>query len=113
MHHKTASCVCWWREQLTVTAYTLLQIPNLGDGRVLSTCAEEVAEAIELNTAIAALVEERKGLLVVGRSLGIVCVRTHVVLQVCDFECDDAEEKQPRANRRDVGGVGSISGDVR
>lgn len=66
-------------QALTVTAHTLLQIPYLGHGWVLATGAQEIAEAIEHDTSSAALVEEREGLLVVGRSLRVVRVRRHFV----------------------------------
>lgn len=64
------------REQrLTVTTNALLQLPDLGHGWVLATGAQEVAEVVEGDTAVAALVEQRESLLVVGRSLCIVIRR--------------------------------------
>lgn len=52
--------------RLTVTADALLQVLDLGHGGVLATGAQEVAEVVESDTAIAALVEQRESLLVVG-----------------------------------------------
>lgn len=52
--------------RLTVTADALLQVLDLGHGRVLAAGAQEVAEIVESNTAVAALVEQRESLLVVG-----------------------------------------------
>lgn len=51
---------------LTVTTDALLQVPDLGHGRVLATGAQKVAEVVEGDTAVAALVEQRESLLVVG-----------------------------------------------
>lgn len=58
----------WLGEEprLTVAADALLQVPDLGHGRVLATGAQEIAEVVEGDTAIAALVEQRESLLVVG-----------------------------------------------
>lgn len=57
----------WGRSpRLTVTTDALLQVPDLGHGRVLATGAQEVAEVVEGDTAVAALVEQRESLLVVG-----------------------------------------------
>lgn len=55
--------------RLTVTTSLLLEVPDLGHGRVLAAGAEEVAELVERNAAIAALVEELEGFPVVGRGL--------------------------------------------
>ena len=68
----------WGRSpRLTVTTDALLQVPDLGHGRVLATGAQKIAEVVEGDTAITALVEQRESLLVVCRGLSIV-VRSHV-----------------------------------
>lgn len=63
--------------QLTFAARRLFEILNLGQCRVLSASTEKVAEAVSSYPAITALVEEGKGLLVVGGSLRIERVRRH------------------------------------
>lgn len=50
---------------LTVSTNALLKVADLSEGGVLAACAEEVAQRLELNTAVTALVEESEGLLVV------------------------------------------------
>lgn len=55
--------------RLTFTASLLLKVPNLGHGRVLAAGAKEVAELVERNAAVAALVEELKSFPVVRRGL--------------------------------------------
>jgi len=62
---------------LTISANVLLQVVNLRQRGVLAASAEQVSQAVEGDTAVAALVEERKGLLVVGRSLCVERVRCH------------------------------------
>jgi hypothetical protein len=52
---------------LTVRAHLLLEITDLRHGRVLSTCAQEVAERVEGDSPVAAFVEEGEGFLEVGR----------------------------------------------
>jgi hypothetical protein len=44
--------------QLTVSANALLKVADLGEGRVLAACAQEVAQGVDLDTAVTALVEE-------------------------------------------------------
>lgn len=66
---------------LTVTTHALLQIANLSHCWVLAASAQQIAEVVELDTAIAALVEQRESLLVVGRSLSVVLIRSH------DYDC--------------------------
>jgi hypothetical protein len=51
--------------QLTVSADALLKVADLGEGRVLAACAQEVAQGVDLDTAVTALVEESECLLVV------------------------------------------------
>jgi hypothetical protein len=62
-------------EKRTVGANTTLQVANLSKGRVLSTCAQEVAQCAAVDTAVAALVEELEGFAVVcgGRVAVIHC----------------------------------------
>ncbi len=62
---------------LTFAADALLQIANLGEGRVLPAGAEEIAELVEDDAADAASVEERERLLVVGGRLRATEVRSH------------------------------------
>ena len=62
---------------LTVATGCLLEVSDLSQRGVLTTCAKQVAQAVTSDTAIAALIEEGKGLLVVGGSLRIVLVRRH------------------------------------
>jgi hypothetical protein len=69
------------RAELTVTTDILLQIRQLGQGRVLSAGPEKVAEAIERDATVAALVEQAESLLVVGRSL--IVVRRHCLCALC------------------------------
>lgn len=57
---------------LTVTTNILLQVADLCQGRILTTGPEQVAQAVELDTTVAALVEQRESLLVVGRSLPFI-----------------------------------------
>lgn len=66
--------------ELTVAANALLEVADLGEGRVLAACAQEVAQGVDLDTAVAALVEESECLLVVCcvglihcLSLGLLC----------------------------------------
>lgn len=71
--------------EVEVTANALLQIANLGHSRVLTACAQQIAEVVELDTAIAALIKQRECLLVVGRGL-VVRVRSHVeegMIRIC------------------------------
>jgi hypothetical protein len=49
----------------TVVANTTLQVANLSKCRVLSTCAQKVAQCAAVDTAVAALVEELEGFAVV------------------------------------------------
>jgi hypothetical protein len=51
--------------RLTVSANALLKVADLGEGRVLTACAQEVAQGVDLDTAVTALVEESESLLVV------------------------------------------------
>ena len=50
---------------LTVSANALLKVADLGEGGVLAACAQEVAQGVDLDTAVTALVEESECLLVV------------------------------------------------
>lgn len=65
--------------ELTIATDVLLQIPNFRHRWVLATGSQQVAQVIEGNATVSALVEQRESLLVVGRSLSIVIVRSHVV----------------------------------
>ena len=66
---------CWRRQplrlpvcslcRLTVSANALFEVVDLSEGGVLTAGAEEVAQRVDLNTAVAALVEEGECLLVV------------------------------------------------
>lgn len=61
-------CVSWsivLLPRLTVSANALLKVADLSEGGVLAACAKEVAQGLELNTAVTALVEESESLLVV------------------------------------------------
>lgn len=80
---------------LTVTTNALLQIANLGHGRVLTACAQQVAKVVELNTAITALVEQRERLLVVGRGL-VVRVRSHNGRNDSNLLQRRGERKEPK-----------------
>ena len=51
--------------RLTVSANALLEVTDLSEGGVLAACAQEVAQRLDLNTAVTALVEESESLLVV------------------------------------------------
>jgi hypothetical protein len=57
-----------WRIH-TVCANTALEIGNLSQCRVLSTCAEEVTQRTAVDTAVATLVEELESFAVVGGGL--------------------------------------------
>lgn len=61
--------VCSEIDRRTIIADTLLKLMNLCKGRVLTARAEQVSERRQLYTPIATLVEQRKGLFVVGRCL--------------------------------------------
>lgn len=63
---------------LTVASHVLLQVADLRQGRVLTASAQQVAEAVERNASVTALIEQRKRLLVVGGSLRVEVVRSHV-----------------------------------
>ena len=54
-------CIC----KLTVSANALLKVADLGEGGVLAACAQEVAQGVDLDTTVTALVEESESLLVV------------------------------------------------
>ena len=56
-------------EERTVVANTALQVANLSKCRVLSTCAQKVAQCAAVDTAVAALVEELESFAVVGGGL--------------------------------------------
>ena len=64
---------------LTVPADILLEVTDLRKGGILSASAQEITEAVERNAAVSTLVEERECLLVVGRSLSVVLVRSHCI----------------------------------
>jgi hypothetical protein len=85
--------------ELTVCAYPSLKIPNLGERRVLSTCAEEVAESCAVNAAVSALVEELEGFAVVGGGLG------HVI-HCCSFAFVYCAESRLWLRRREGGSGG-------
>jgi len=53
-------------------------------GRVLAACAKEVAEGIEGDTAIATLVEQRKGFFVVGGCLRLGLI-SQLLVRMCDW----------------------------
>ena len=53
----------------TVCANAALQIPNLSERRVLSTCAQQIAKRTAVDTAVAALVKELECFAVVCRGL--------------------------------------------
>jgi hypothetical protein len=61
---------CLERAQHTITTSALLKIANLGQRWVLAAGAQEVTEGFELNSAGAALVEQREGFFVVCAGLG-------------------------------------------
>jgi hypothetical protein len=65
------------RSVLTFAANVLLEVLDLGEGRVLAAGTEKITEAVNSDTAVSALVEQGKSLLVVGRSLRIKLVRRH------------------------------------
>ena len=62
---------------LTVSADALLEVSDLGQRRVLAARAEQIAEAVERDAAVAALVKERKCLFVVCGRLRVVLVGRH------------------------------------
>ena len=62
---------------LTVTADILLEVLDLSECWVLPASAKQITKAVERNTTVAALVEKGESLLVVGRSLSVVLVRSH------------------------------------
>lgn len=62
---------------LTITVDVLLEVLDFREGRVLAASAEKIAQALESDTAVTALVKQGKSLLVVGRSLRFKCVRIH------------------------------------
>jgi hypothetical protein len=51
--------------RLTVSANALLEVANLSESGVLAASAQEVAQRVDLNTSVAALVEQSECLLVV------------------------------------------------
>lgn len=63
--------------RLTIGAKALLEVLDLSLRRVLAAGTEQIAKGVEAAAAVAALVEERESLLVVGRSLGVKLVRCH------------------------------------
>jgi hypothetical protein len=62
---------------LTISSDTLLKVLDLRKRGVLAAGTEEVTEAVNSNTAVTALVEQGESLLVVGRSLIFLVVRSH------------------------------------
>lgn len=54
---------------LTVSTNTMLEVTDLRQRRVLSACAEQVAERFECDASVAALVEQGEGFFVVCRCL--------------------------------------------
>src|SRR3569833_2210921 len=79
---------------LTVAADVLLEVADLVQRRVLAAGAEQIAEAVESDAAVASLVEQGEGLLVVGRCLGVVLVRSHGFVCISGLRdvCDVGEE---------------------
>ena len=82
-------CVAYWANigvdvdvkvngRLTITAHILLEVSNLRKRGVLSASAQEIAEAVQGDAAIASLVKQRECLLVVGRSLVTFVISGHV-----------------------------------
>jgi hypothetical protein len=72
----------------TVSAYTALEIRDLSECRVLSACAQQVAEGTAVDAPVAALVEELECFAVVGGGLMVVihyvlCTVVAVVVFVC------------------------------
>ncbi|KAI6757561.1 hypothetical protein HG531_003386 [Fusarium graminearum] len=65
------------RSLLTFATNVLLEVLNLGKSRVLATGAQKITEAVNSDTAVSALVEQGKSLLVVGRSLRFKLVVRH------------------------------------
>jgi len=61
-------------ERRTITGDIFFEIPDLGERRILPAGAEEIAQTVQGDTAVASLVEQAESLLVVGRSL-VVLVR--------------------------------------
>lgn len=76
-----------WEERRTVSAYAALEVRDLSQSRVLSACAQQVAEGAAVNTPIAALVEELERFAVVGGGLVVVihCVLVRFVVFVRMF----------------------------
>lgn len=68
----------FWGSKRTITADRSLQITNLGERGVLAAGAQEVAERVKGDAAVAALVEEGESFFVVCG--GLVGVRHFVVL---------------------------------
>lgn len=68
-----AGYVVWTKEGLhTITTDRSLQITDFSERRVLATRAQEVAERVKSDTAVAALVEEGEGFFVVcGGLVGV------------------------------------------
>ena len=92
---------------LTVSANALLKVADLGEGGVLAACAQEVAQGVDLDTAVTALVEEGEGLLEVGglrllvghawlvSGLTAVCLRLWVCSAgVCDCAVPGVREDE-------------------
>lgn len=62
---RCGSCPIVLLSRLTVSANALLEVADLSEGGVLAACAKEVAQRLDLNTAVTALVKEGECLLVV------------------------------------------------
>jgi hypothetical protein len=66
----------------TVGAYTTLQVTNFSKCRVLSTCAQKIAQCAAVDTAVAALVEELEG-------FAVVCGGLVTVIHCCSVLFSD------------------------
>lgn len=101
------------RFALTVAAHLALKILDLGQGGVLATGAQEVAQVGEGDTAVAALVEEGEGLLevgalrlLVGHAASVDCVFCGWMEWLCAEECSDCDGASRSAAAREcVDGV--------
>jgi hypothetical protein len=100
---------------LTVAAHLSLEVLDLRERRILTTCSEEITKVAERDTAVAALVEEGEGLLevcalrllvhgwlaVCGMSGIVLFVRTLCCLRAreCAGYCERLKDRRKKNSR--------------
>ena len=92
----------------TITTNTLLQIPNLRQSGILAAGAQQVAEGVEGDAAVAAFVEEGEGFFEVGALRLVFAHRVSIAcavegcsgfgesVDVCAMRAESYERIQPK-----------------